>query len=165
MEIRPARPEDSGAIRNVHLRAFPTPVEADLVERLEIGKEAEISIVADDGEIVGHLLLSRMRVEANGQPVRALGLAPVAVMPERQGQGIGKALIEAGIREARARGAEIIFVVGEHSYYRRFGFDSKTAEPFESPYAGRYFQALALLDLPPPHSAIAEYAPAFQELE
>lgn len=165
--IRPAGPQDSDVIRMIYLAAFETPLEADLVEQLVADDDAEISLVAEeDGAVVGHILFSRMRVEADGRRVDALGLAPVAVIPERQRRGIGSALIEAGLREAEAAGAEIVFLVGEPEYYRRFGFDAATAKPFASPYAGPYFQAKLLRnDFRLPESGRAEYAPAFAELE
>ncbi len=166
MEIRPAVAGDGDAIRNVHLRAFETPLEADLVERLERDGDAMISLIAaEDGAIAGHILFSRMRVTAEERKVKALGLAPVAVIPDRQGQGIGAQLIEAGIAAAVEKDAEMIFVLGEPDYYGRFGFQAETAAPFASPYAGRYLQAKALRDdFSLPSSGRADYAPAFAEI-
>ena len=167
VEVSPELPGDEAAIREVHLRAFPTPVEADLVEQLRRDGDVAISLVAgEDGQIVGHVLFSRMSVEADGDLIRCLGLAPVAVSPERQRTGIGTALIEAGLAAARADGADIVFVLGEPEYYGRFGFDAKTARPFASPYAGMYFQAVTLRDdFRLPMSGQAVYAPAFAELK
>ena len=167
VEIRAAAPGDAQGIRHVLVSAFPTSMEAGLVERLGRDGAAVISIVAcDKGAIVGHILFSRMAVEADGRPVDALGLAPVAVLPERQREGIGSKLIVAGLRQACALGTEIVFLVGEPDYYRRFGFEAKTAKPFASPYAGPYFQAKPLRnDFGLPASGRADYAPAFAELE
>ena len=164
MDVRRATHADLGAIRTLHSQAFPTTAEADLVERLHADGDAAVSIVADDGGIVGHVLLSRMRVEADGHALRGLGLAPVAVLPERQGQGIGAALVEASLAAAREQGTQIVFLLGEPEYYSRFGFAASTAAPFSSPYAGPYFQALMLDGLPQPASGAAEYAPAFAAL-
>ena len=165
MEIRPAAPTDSAGIRNVHLRAFQTPLEADLVEKLEADGDACFSIVAEhDGTIVGHVLLSRMTVEADGQALRSLGLAPVAVMPDRQNQGIGSALIERAVAVATAAGEQMLFVLGEPKYYGRFGFSAEEAQVFASPYAGPYFQALALAELGKVGSGRASYARAFDGL-
>ena len=164
--VRPARPGEADAIRQVHLRAFPTSAEADLVGRLESDGDTVISLVAiDGGELVGHLVLSRMSVVAGGRSWNALGLAPVAVVPERQGAGIGSRLIRAGIGEARSSGAEILFLLGEPEYYGRFGFSAEAARPFASPYAGPYFQALVLNEeRASPASGTADYAPAFAAL-
>ena len=151
----------------MHRAAFPTNLEADLVSRLHADFDSEISLVAkDEREIVGHVMLSRMQVEADGREQRALGLAPVAVLPERQRQGIGTALIEEALKRAEKLGEELVFVVGEPDYYGRFGFSQETAKPFASPYAGPCFQAKVLRnDFSLPASGRAEYAPGFAELE
>ena len=165
--IRAERPGDAARIRAVHLAAFPTPVEADLVEQLRADGDAVISLVAEDQrEIVGHVLCSRMRAEGDERSLDALGLAPVAVLPERQRQGIGSALIEVALSEALSLGTDIVFLVGEPEYYRGFGFSAEIAAPFASPYAGHYFQAKLLRnDLTLPESGMAQYAPAFAELK
>ena len=93
IEIRPSTPVDANAIREVHLAAFPTPLEADLVDRLTREGDSVNSLVAEDkAAIVGHVLLSRMRVEGDGRTFRALGLAPVAVLP-RTAQGSSRYVI------------------------------------------------------------------------
>lgn len=163
MTIRPAEPGDTAAIRDVLTAAFPTGAEADLVEALTRDGDAIVSLVAElEGEVVGHVLLSRMRVSGEG---RAAGLGPVGVLPGLQGAGIGADLIEAALAIARATGEALVFVLGEPDYYRRFGFSAETAAPFASPYAGPYFMALALKPgFTLPASGEAAYAPAFSEL-
>ncbi len=166
VEIRAATVSDGTAIRSVHLAAFPTAAEADLVDRLERDGDAILSLVAQEGgAIVGHVLFSRMTVVGDGETVHALGLAPVAVVPDRQNQGIGARLIETGLSAARDEGADLVFLVGEPAYYGRFGFRADAAAPFTSPYAGEYFQAKPLADdRRVPASGRADYAPAFAEL-
>ena len=166
VEVRAARPADAAAIRHVLCAAFPTPAEADLVEALDRDGDAVLSLVAvDGGTIIGHVLFSRMAVQADDRPLAGLGLAPVAVIPGRQGEGIGSAMIEAGLRAAQSIGTEIVFVLGEPDYYGQFGFDAGTAEPFASPYAGPYFQAKMLgTPVNSPTSGRADYAPAFADL-
>ncbi|MGE0179544.1 MAG: GNAT family N-acetyltransferase [Sphingomonas sp.] len=161
--IRPAAPADAPAIRAVHEAAFPTPAEADLVEALVADGDGVVALVdARNGTVAGHVLLSRMRVGGGDRAYRALGLAPVAVLPGHQGARIGSRLIEAALAVAEAMGEELVFVLGEPDYYRRFGFAAETAAPFASPYAGPYFMALKLNeDLPLPRSGAAAYAPAF----
>ena len=164
--IRDATAADAAAIRAVHLAAFPGPDEADLVERLERDGDVVLSLVAvEQDRIVGHILISRMEAEGDGRPYRAVGLAPVAVLPERQKSGIGSALIREALDRLRAQGEEIVFLVGEPAYYRRFGFDAQSSAPFASPYAGPYFMALALADIDIPAAGRADYAPAFAGLE
>jgi len=164
LSIRPEAGDDAEAIRAVLLDAFPTAAEADLVERLRQDLDSEISLVAQEsGRIVGHILLSRMRVEGDGRAFRALGLAPVAVLRQRQRRGIGGRLIERALAIARDKGEEIVFVVGEPDYYCRFGFSAATAAPFASPYAGPYLMARTLADVALPAAGAADYAPAFAE--
>ena len=164
--IRPAEPADAAAIRAVHEAAFPTAVEAELVEALVREGDAVVSLVATrQGEVVGHVMLSRMTVSGDGSALRALGLAPVGVLPGFQGGGFGKALIDAALGIARATGEALVFVLGEPDYYARFGFSAETAAPFASPYAGPYFMALALRpDLSLPVAGEAAYARAFSDL-
>lgn len=164
--IRPAEPADDAGIRAVHEAAFPTAAEAGLVEALGREGDAVVSLVdARQGEIVGHILLSRMIVTGDGQDVRALGLAPVGVRPGFQGGGIGAGLIAAALAIARATGEALVFVLGEPDYYGRFGFSAATAAPFASPYGGPYFMALALPPgFTPPRAGAAAYARAFSDL-
>jgi putative acetyltransferase len=161
--IRPAEPRDETGIRALHVAAFPTPAEASLVERLAADGDVVISLVEErQGEVVGHVLLSRMRVEGDGRSLRALGLGPAAVLPGWQRSGIGGALIEGALGIAKALGEELVFVLGEPEYYQRFGFSAATAAPFASPYSGPFLMALALReDLALPAGGKADYAPAF----
>ena len=166
VDVREAVAGDAAAIRDVHLAAFPTALEADLVERLQRDGDALLSLVADeDGRIVGHIFMSRMTASGEGRDYRAVGLAPVAVLPERQKAGIGGRLIRAALAAMAAQGEELVFVLGEPVYYRRFGFDPAAAAPFASPYAGPYFMALALNGAALPRAGRADYAAAFAGLE
>jgi putative acetyltransferase len=164
--VRPAEPADAGRIRQIHMSAFPSALEADLVERLGDDGDLVISLVAErSGEAIGHVALSRMRVMGDGRPVRALGLGPIAVDRPMQSTGVGSALIDAAKGIAQATGEALIFVLGEPDYYRRFGFSAATAAPFRSPYSGPYFMALALRPgegLPEKGEAV--YAPAFSRV-
>ncbi|HYH06773.1 MAG TPA: N-acetyltransferase [Thermoanaerobaculia bacterium] len=120
MRIRPERAGDEAAIFAVNARAFPTDAEARIVDAVRAAGAALVSLVAedDDGRIVGHILFSPVTVA--GQTY--CGLAPMAVVPEKQRSGIGSRLVEEGIAACRARGERAIFVLGHHEYYPRFGF-------------------------------------------
>ena len=157
--IRSETPADRAAVHAVVAAAFGQADEADLVEQLHADGDVLISLVAEaGGEIVGHVLLSAMRA-----PFRALGLAPVSVVPARQGTGVGSALIREAIRKAREAGYAAIFVLGDQAYYGRFGFDVDAARGFASPYAGDHFAVLALEPLSVREGAV-DYAQAFGAL-
>jgi putative acetyltransferase len=158
--IRDERPADRAGVREAVLAAFGRCEEADLVDRLRADGDAEISLVAVDGaRIVGHVLLSPMTA-----PFRALALAPVSVLPDRQGTGIGTRLIRAALERAELGGWQGVFVLGEPAYYRRFGFDAALASGFASPYAGPYLMALALGGSLPATAGSVDYAAAFRTL-
>ena len=164
-EIRDSQPADADGILRVHVEAFPTSAEADLVEKLQSDGDDRISLVASVNDaIVGHILFSRMDVHAEGAALHAIALAPVAVRSDWQGRGIGSQLIRVGIERAKAEGWQIIFLLGEPAYYRRFGFTTEAARPFASPYARAYFQALPVACQGQPTSGTAEYARAFAGL-
>ena len=122
-EVRPERPEDVAGIRAVHVAAFETPAEADLVEVLRADPDVwlpELSSVAvEHGRVVAHALLSRVILATADGDVPALALGPVAVLPDHQRQGYGSAVV----RDALDRRADrLVVVLGDPAYYRRFGF-------------------------------------------
>ena len=166
MLVRPAEASDASDIRAVHLLAFPSQAEADLAEQLVRDGDSLISLVGiERARIAGHILFSKMDAQADGRRLDALGLGPLAVIPDMQRRGIGSALIEAGIAEARRLGAEMIFVLGDNRFYERFGFTAAAAQPFACRYSGPHFQALALDEAErPPQSGTADYARAFNGL-
>ncbi|MFN2444400.1 MAG: GNAT family N-acetyltransferase [Vicinamibacterales bacterium] len=122
MHIRPERPADIPGIRTVSLTAFETSAEADLVDALREQADPIISLIAEDsGAIVGHILLSPVTLTAHPE-LRIVGLAPMAVVPARQRQGIGSALIHEGLERCRRLGFGAVIVLGHAEYYPRFGF-------------------------------------------
>ena len=161
--VRSESPADFAAIRAVNEAAFGGPAEADLVERLRADGDMILSLVADnDGDIVGHCGFSRLTINAD-QTCVAVSLAPVAVLPAVQRQGIGIQMIPYGLERLKADGEALVFVLGESDYYRRFGFDAPAASAFVSPYNGPYFQLLRLSDGGPANGEV-RYAPAFAAL-
>ena len=122
MNIREERPEDAGTVRAVNLAAFETSVEANLVDALRDQARPIVSLVAEDGgAIVGHILFSPVTL-VHGPNLPMMGLAPMAVVPERQRTGIGSRLVRAGLEHCRREGVAAVVVVGHASYYPRFGF-------------------------------------------
>ena len=122
MQIRAERTGDFGDIRQVNLSAFETATEADLVDALREQARPIVSLVAeDDGAIVGHILFAPVTLSTDSD-LRIMGLAPMAVVPDRQRHGVGSALAEAGIAACREHGFEAVIVLGHPEYYPRFGF-------------------------------------------
>ncbi len=159
MIIRTAGPSDHQEIRALLLAAFSSPAEANLVEQLRGDGDVVVELAAErDCGIIGHILFSPMTA-----PFRALALAPIAVLPNQQRQGIGSCLIEAGHECARREGWDAIFVLGEPAYYSRFGYSVAAARPFTSPYAGAYFMMLPLTEKLLPRGDVA-HAKAFAAL-
>ena len=122
VRIRKEEEADRAAVRAVNEAAFGTPAEADLVDALRAKRVPRVSLVADsDGEIVGHVLFSPVVLTERADR-RVMGLGPMAVVPERQRQGIGGALVRAGLQQCKALGYCAVVVVGHPEYYPRFGF-------------------------------------------
>jgi putative acetyltransferase len=120
--IRPERKDDLSAIRQVNLSAFETTTEADLVDALREQARPIVSLVAEDnGTIVGHILFSPVTLSSHADP-RIMGLAPMAVVPDRQREGIGSALVRAGVAACGDQGYGAVIVLGHAEYYPRFGF-------------------------------------------
>ena len=123
MRVRAETPEDHGAVRRVNELAFDGGTEANLVEALRENAPLYISLVAEEGgQVVGHILFSPVTVESAGGDWEALGLGPMAVLPERQGRGVGSALVREGLEECLRLGREVVFVLGHADFYPRFGF-------------------------------------------
>jgi putative acetyltransferase len=121
--IRAERPEDMDSIGQVNEQAFGQKNEAELVEKLRKRGALTISLVAlRDSEVVGHIAFSPVVIESEHSGFGALTLAPIAVLPGYQRQGIGGQLVRAGLEECRRLGHEIVVLVGHPDYYPRFGF-------------------------------------------
>ena len=132
--IRQEQPSDVARIRAVNLAAFETATEADLVDALRQQARPLISLVADDnGEIVGHILFSPVTL-ANATDLRLMGLAPMAVVPWRQRQGIGSSLVREGLDRCEQCEARAVAVLGHSDYYRRFGFAPASRLSLRSEY-------------------------------
>lgn len=169
--IRAATAADAGAVDTVIRAAFAGTDfghqgEAELVRMIEADGDALVSLVAERcGDIVGHVLFSRMDVVADGGAVAAAGLAPVSVAPDCQGQGVGTALIRAGLDVLREQGVAMCFVLGHEDYYPRFGYSAELAARFVSPFSGPHFMAMMLDSAAEwPQGGRADYAPAFGRL-
>ena len=142
--IRNETESDFDAIRTLNSQAFGQDGEGRLVDALRSGGYAELSLVAmdttasDRGSVVGHILFSRIHIDCGDREVAALSLAPMAVLPSRQRQGIGGALIREGLQRcslsAKNAGPGIVIVLGHADYYPQFGFCASLAEPLTAPF-------------------------------
>jgi putative acetyltransferase len=132
--IRAEQPGDGEAVRAVNLAAFETQAEADLVDALRGQAQPLVSLVAErGGAAVGHILFAPVTLD--GRPdLRIMGLAPMAVIPERQGEGIGSALVRAGLEICARMGFGAVVVLGHPTYYPRFGFAPSTRFGIRSEY-------------------------------
>jgi putative acetyltransferase len=138
LNIRAETAADLDAIRHVHRLAFGQEDEARLANALRDGRYLRVSLVAGQaGQVVGHILFSDLPIITDAGIVPALALAPLAVLPGFQKQGIGSALVRSGLEVCRRQGHRIVVVLGHPHFYPRFGFSSKLAAQLESPYAGR----------------------------
>ena len=161
IHVRDESPGDWKAIYQVVSSAFGRLSEAELVGALREAGDSILSLLADDdGQIIGHVLLSKMDA-----PFSALALAPVSVIPPRQRSGVGSALIKRTVSRARDGGWAAIFVLGDPNYYKRFGFDQEATAGFTSPYGGRHFMVLKLSPSLPAATGVLRHAPAFAALD
>jgi putative acetyltransferase len=145
--IRPEKPADLDAIRQVNRLAFGQDDEPRLVDALREGGYVRLSLVAERaGQVVGHILFSDLPILTECGTVPGLALAPMAVLPEDQNQGIGSALVRKGLNECRQQGHKIVVVLGHPHFYPRFGFSSRMTANLASPFSGRdSFMALELV--------------------
>lgn len=168
--IRATCDEDLKAIEQVHLQAFPTDAEARLIGLIVQRRDAALSLVAEDaGRIVGHVLLSPVTIhwphQPDHTPIRGLGLAPLAVVPEFQRQGIGSALTRAGLAGAQASGAGFVVLVGHPDYYPRFGFVPAGQFGLTCDFGdGPAFQILFFDEYGKAPGGVVRYADEFYEL-
>jgi putative acetyltransferase len=160
--IRPEQPADIGAIHSLVTSAFDSPLEANLIDRLREDGDLVLSLVAQlNGKTIGYAGFSRLAIE--GRKLAATALAPVAVAKCHRRRGIATALVREGITQLEEAGEDLVFVLGDPPYYKRFGFDTRIASRFCAPWSGPAFMALALEQ----RSAPADrphivYPPAFE---
>jgi predicted N-acetyltransferase YhbS len=168
IQIRQEQKKDIDAVYSVVKSAFEKMEladgdEQDLVDRLRKSQAfiPELSLVAEsDGKVIGHILFTKMKI--GGHP--SLALAPVAVLPEYQKQGVGGKLIREGHRIAKELGFNSVILVGHPAYYPRFGYSPaskwKITAPFEVP--DKAFMVLELVEGGLTGvSGMIEYAPEF----
>lgn len=121
--IRHEQPGDEAAIRTVNEKAFGQLTEANIVDSLRRQCPDRLSLVAVSGQqIVGHILFTPVVIETAHETRSGMGLAPMALLPEHQRQGIGTRLVQVGLETLRTWGCPFVILVGHPEYYPRFGF-------------------------------------------
>ncbi len=134
MLIRGEKESDRSAVHALNVSAFKTSAEADLVDALREQATPVVSLVAErSGAVVGHILFSPVTLEGN-PGLKIMGLAPMAVIPKYQRNGIGSALVRAGLEQCKQLGASAVVVLGHPEYYPRFGFAPSTRFGIRSEY-------------------------------
>jgi putative acetyltransferase len=137
INIRLERPEDVAQVRQINELAFETPAEANIVDTLRQTCPNLLSLVAEDGNrVVGHILFSPAAVNRSGRAIEGMGLAPLAVLPDRQRGGIGSRLVKRGLEILRGRGCPFVIVLGHPGFYPRFGFELASEHGLSSQWDG-----------------------------
>ncbi|WP_028116659.1 GNAT family N-acetyltransferase [Ferrimonas senticii] len=167
MIIRNEQATDISAIETLTYQAFldhphhepgAKPTEHLIVNRLRDAGALTLSLVAeDDGRVLGHVALSPVQIAAADSNWLGLGLGPISVLPEQQGNGIGRALMEAALAQAKAMDFDGIVLLGEPELYQRFGFKAESQLTLEGVPA-EYFLAQRLSDKPLPAGAVSYHA-------
>ncbi len=179
MFIRQEQPSDADEIRELHRRAFARPatqdapatdgaLEANLVDELRTDGDllTPLCLVAvEDGVVVGHVAMSRALLDDRPAPLAALG--PLGVLPERQGAGVGSALMHATLAAADAVGLRGVVLLGHATYYPRFGFRPAVDHGITPPqdWGPAYFLLRTLGAWGDGRTGAFRYSPAFERLE
>lgn len=169
MIIRPETIEEYTIISEVNKLAFGRENEARLVEniRRSANFNPKLSLVAIKNEkVVGHLLFSPIIIQTLKGDIPALALAPLAIRPEFQNQGIGSEIVKRGLDECQSLGHKVVIVIGHPNYYNRFGFSPAT-KGLEAPFLVPN-EAFMILELIPGTlagiSGMVKYPPVFNEV-
>ena len=174
MDLRAERPEDKAAVRGLHLEAFGDHghVVTDLVTALreQVTPDNGLSLVAVDEnqDVVGHVMFTRGLLDAPRRLVEVQVLSPVAVLPARQRQGVGAALIIAGLQVMVERSVPVVFLEGDPGYYSRLGFAAGGPQGFRKPslrIPDPAFQALRLPNHEPWMTGTLIYSETFWRLD
>jgi putative acetyltransferase len=168
VEIRREKPKDIKQIYSVNEQAFKDSAEARIVDDLRENCPGTLSLVAEDeGEIVGHIFFSPTSIEWSGTLIKGMGLAPMAVRPDRQRQGIGSHLVRAGLEILEEKGCAYIIVLGHPEFYTRFGFKPASKYNLTCQWEGIPDEAFMIVVNDPPSllgvKGVARYRDEFDE--
>jgi len=149
--LRFEKSRDCKDITRINDLAFGQKNEGILIEHLRKNRNflPELSIVAEkDGIIIGHILFFPIQIKSIDKSHKSISLAPMAVLPEYQNQGIGGKLVRYGLKKCREKGYKSVIVLGHPEYYPRFGFKKASKwgirQPFDAP--DEAFMAIELVE-------------------
>ena len=149
INIRVESPADIQQIYDLNEIAFGQPAEANVVNRLRANCAEHLSLVAEDGgEIVGHILFTPVVIDEAGDAIQGMGLAPMAVMPDSQKQGIGSSLVKRSLEILSERDCPFVIVLGHPEYYPRFGFERASKYHLSSQWEGVPDEVFMVLESP-----------------
>ena len=165
--IREEKRKDIEAIHKINCWAFGQTQEAGLVNKLRESCDDLLSLVSVmQNQVVGHILFSPAVIEGPKGTVHGMALAPMAVLPEYQRQGIGSRLVNAGIQKLKKEECPFIIVLGHAEYYPRFGFEPASRFGIQSQWEVPD-DAFMILVLNEPEmdriSGVGKYRPEFME--
>ena len=135
--IKKATDSDLNDVLRIETEAFAHSKESNLVNGLLNDDSAKplLSLLAiDDDEAVGHILFTKVEITGNEEALSAMILAPLAILPDAQGKGVGGKLIKEGLRQLSESKVDLVFVLGHPDYYPRFGFKPAGVRGLEAPY-------------------------------
>lgn len=161
--IRNEEAKDIDQVRQILQAAFPTDAESKLVDLLRAHGKAMVSLVAaNHDDVLGHILFSPVTTSPQNTG-KGIGLAPVAVRPAVQSQGIGSQLIRKGLHLCREQGFDYCVVLGDPKYYRRFGFERASDFGIQNEYgADEEFMLIKFSDCEV--AGLVKYAHEFADL-
>jgi putative acetyltransferase len=171
MIIRPETKDDYAGVAAVNVAAFDQENEAELIDLIRQTDlyVPELSLIAmDEGEVVGHVMFSYVTIETDREDLSVLDLAPLAVLPARQGKGIGSALTRHGLELVERRGEPLVLVEGIPAYYPRFGFERASPHGIHPPSPGIPDEAFMVKLLPNydrRYRGRVRYPPAFYQAD
>lgn len=168
MNIRSETLLNYGAIAQVNKLAFGQDNEAQLIEEIRRSDLfiPELSLVAEvENSVVGHILFSYINLVGE-ETLQVLGLAPLAIHPQFQRQGIGSALVKAGLKIAEEKAEAIVIVLGHPQFYSRFGFEPSVNYQIQSPFPvpDDVFMVKPLENYHPKYQGKVVYPPAFHKV-
>lgn len=164
--FRKEKSGDEHQIRIVHQRAFGQAEEADIVDKLRQNCTDAISLVAvSEDRIIGHILFTPVTIQAKERIITGIGLAPMAVLPGFQRQGIGSQLVKAGLEVIEKSQFPFVIVLGHPTYYPRFEFVPASRYDIKSEYENVPDEAFMILVFNQAAlkgvSGVAKYRPEF----